>query len=197
MMNARTIALMSAALMLTAAPVPLDSSRASESLVAATTTRQDRVLFRRPERLRLPDGQVRLVRSVIRTNGPLRHGQQRWDEPETGTGPIWIRVDLSRQIISVFRGEHEIGTTVVLYGADSVPTPTGVYPVLAKYRQHRSSIYDADMPFTLRLTNDGIAIHASTVRDGAATHGCIGVPRSFAEKLFDMAEVGTHVAIQS
>ncbi len=40
------------------------------------------------------------------------------------------------------------------------------------------------MPYMLRLTNDGVAIHGSNVRQGYATHGCIGVPTDFAKLLF-------------
>lgn len=62
-------------------------------------------------------------------------------------------------------------------------------------KDHRSSLYDADMPYTLRLTDDGIAIHASNIREGRATHGCIGVPEDFAKRLFDMARKGDAVFI--
>ena len=55
--------------------------------------------------------------------------------------------------------KHEIGTAVILYGADSVPTPTGKFPVIAKLKDHRSATYDAPMPYTLRLTADGVSIH--------------------------------------
>ena len=68
---------------------------------------------------------------------------------------------------------------------------------MAKARVHRSSIYDADMPFTLRLTGDGISIHGSNVRWGAATHGCIGVPPVFAEKLFAAVAVKDDVVVLS
>jgi lipoprotein-anchoring transpeptidase ErfK/SrfK len=51
------------------------------------------------------------------------------------------------------------------------------------------------MPFMLRLTNDGIAIHGSEVEDGYATHGCIGVPDEFAALLFKEAKIGTKVLI--
>jgi lipoprotein-anchoring transpeptidase ErfK/SrfK len=51
------------------------------------------------------------------------------------------------------------------------------------------------MPFTLRLTDDGVSIHASTVRWGAATHGCIGVPLPFAERLFAASKIGDEVVI--
>jgi lipoprotein-anchoring transpeptidase ErfK/SrfK len=110
-------------------------------------------------------------------------------------GPIWVRVDLDSQLISVFRAGHEIGTAVILYGADGLPTPTGKFPILAKLKDHRSATYDAPMPYTLRLTGDGVAIHASDVRWGYATHGCIGVPADFAARLFATASVGDEVLV--
>ena len=51
------------------------------------------------------------------------------------------------------------------------------------------------MPYTLRLTGDGVSIHGSNVRCGQATHGCIGVPLAFAERLFDATKVGDEVVI--
>lgn len=138
----------------------------------------------------------RPVRSVLNVPTRMRYGDYRWDEEGVATsGPIWVRVDLKSQVISVFRGGDEIGTAVVLYGADEVPTPTGKYPILAKLKDHRSATYDAPMPYTLRLTGDGVSIHASNVRWGYATHGCIGVPEAFAARLFAAASVGDQVTI--
>jgi len=137
----------------------------------------------------------RPIKSLLAIDQPLEHGGYRWDDAGIAKGPTWIRVDLKAQILSVFRDGHEIGTAVILYGARSKQTPPGVYPILAKARQHRSSLYDADMPFTLRLTDDGISIHGSNVRWGAATHGCIGVPPVFAEKLFDAVAKNDQVVI--
>jgi lipoprotein-anchoring transpeptidase ErfK/SrfK len=51
------------------------------------------------------------------------------------------------------------------------------------------------MPYMLRLTNDGVAIHGSNVRQGWATHGCIGVPPDFARLLFAAAAKGDAVVI--
>ena len=84
---------------------------------------------------------------------------------------------------------------MILYGADGVPTPTGRFPILARFKDHRSATYDAAMPYTLRLTADGVSIHASNIRWGYATHGCIGVPEAFAAKLFAAAHVGDEVLI--
>jgi lipoprotein-anchoring transpeptidase ErfK/SrfK len=137
------------------------------------------------------------IKTILNVPAKMQYGDFRWDDRGVPNGPTWIRVDLKSQVLSVFRSGHEIGTAVILYGADSVPTPTGKFPILAKLKDHRSATYDAPMPYTLRLTADGVSIHASNVRWGFATHGCIGVPEAFAAKLFSAASVGDHVLIMS
>jgi len=139
----------------------------------------------------------RPVKSMLAVPVPLHFGDYAWDDSGVPAGPTWLRVDLRSQLISVFRGGHEIGTAVIVYGADGLPTPTGRFPILAKLKDHRSSTYDASMPYTLRLTGDGVSIHASSVRWGAATHGCIGIPLPFAERLFAAAHAGDEVEIVS
>ncbi|MDP1027833.1 L,D-transpeptidase family protein [Sphingomonas sp. KR1UV-12] len=145
--------------------------------------------------LTMPDGATRQVRSVLNTPDAMHYGDYRWNDDGVADGPVWVRVDLAQQTVSVFRGGDEIGTAVILYGTDGKPTPTGTFPILEKAAEHRSTLYDAEMPFMLRLTGDGVAIHASAVRQGAATHGCIGVPPAFAERLFAVVKRGDPVAI--
>ena len=144
----------------------------------------------------LADGEIdRPIKTVLNVPARMSYGDYRWDEKGVPSGPIWVRVDPKAQLLSVFRAGHEIGTAVILYGARDVPTPTGKFPILAKMKDHRSATYDAPMPYTLRLTADGVSIHASEVRWGYATHGCIGVPMAFAAKLFAAASVGDEVFI--
>ena len=143
----------------------------------------------------LPDGQRRAVHSMLNIHQAMQFGDFIWNDDGIAAGPTWVRVDLARQTLSVFRGGNEIGSAVILYGADSKQTPSGVFPVLVKAENHRSTLYDAEMPFMLRLTGDGVAIHASNVRVGAATHGCIGVPLEFARLLFGQIRIGDEVAI--
>jgi lipoprotein-anchoring transpeptidase ErfK/SrfK len=144
----------------------------------------------------LAAGQIdRPVKSILRVPARMQYGDFRWDDAGVPAGSLWIRVDTRAQLISVFRAGHEIGTAVILYGADGLETPVGKFPILAKLKDHRSATYDAPMPYTLRLTRDGVAIHASDVRWGLATHGCVGVPDGFARKLFAAASVGDEVFV--
>jgi len=135
------------------------------------------------------------VKSLLATERPMYFGDYQWNDRGVPAGPTWIRIDLGSQLISVFRAGYEIGTAVIVYGGDNKQTPLGKLHVLAKAKDHRSSLYDAQMPYTLRLTNDGVSIHASDVRYGAATHGCIGVPLAFAKRLFEAASVGDEVTV--
>lgn len=136
------------------------------------------------------------IKHILPIQGAMHMGEFHWDETAAPkTGKVIITVDLAAQVISIFRDGYEIGTAAVLYGADAKPTPTGVYPITQKDAKHVSNIYDAPMPYMLRLTNDGISIHASDVRDGYMTHGCIGVPTAFAKKLFDAVRLGDTVIV--
>jgi len=141
-------------------------------------------------------GLDRDVRSILNVPRHMQYGDFVWNDRNVPKGPVWIRVDLKSQVISIFRAGHEIGTAVILYGADEKQTPSGTFPILAKIKDHKSITYDnAPMPYTLRLTEDGVSIHGSDVRWGRATHGCIGVPVEFAHKLYDQASQGDQVVI--
>ena len=138
------------------------------------------------------------IQSILNVRKRMHYGDFIWNDRNVPKGIVWVRVDLKSQIISVFRAGHEIGTAVIVYGADEKETPDGVFPVLAKIKDHKSATYDgAPMPYTLRLTQDGVAIHGSDVRWGRATHGCVGIPLPFAEKLFQQVGKGDQVLIIS
>jgi hypothetical protein len=136
-----------------------------------------------------------VIKRVLPIDGPMKIGDHHWDDAGVPPGELIITVDLAAQVLSVFRGGYEIGAAAILYGADAKPTPLGIYPITQKDADHVSNIYHAPMPYMLRLTNDGVAIHASDVQDGYMTHGCIGVPLSFARKLFGVAKLGDRVIV--
>ena len=143
----------------------------------------------------LPGGEKATIKSLLNMDKPMRFGSHMWNEEGVGPGKIWVRVDLGRQLLSVFRDGHEIGTTVILFGTDGKPTPTGAFKIRMMQADYHSRTYDAPMPFALMLTDDGVAIHGSNVRDGSATHGCIGVPLNFARLLFAQVKKDDQVYI--
>ena len=137
-----------------------------------------------------------VVKRILDIPGPIRFGDYYWDAEGIPTdGPLTITIDLEAETMSVFRDGYEIGATAILYGADEKPTPLGVHKITQKKVHHISNLYGAPMPYMMRLTNDGVAIHASEVEMGAATHGCIGVPKPFAKLLFAQAKLGDRVII--
>lgn len=137
-----------------------------------------------------------VIKRVLPIAGPIKYGEFHWDETGAPDGPLVMTVDLEARVLSVFRGGYEIGATAVLLGTQEKPTPLGVFPVIWKKAEHYSSIYNgAPMPYTMRLTNDGIAIHGTKVEKGYASHGCVGVPTPFAKKLFAVAKLGDQVYI--
>lgn len=135
------------------------------------------------------------IKSVLELDGPLSHGSFAWNDAGVPAGELLITVDLAAETISVFRAGYEIGAAAILYGAYDKPTPLGRFAITQKKAKHISTIYNAPMPFMLRLTDDGVAIHGSSVDYGSATHGCIGVPLEFAELLFAQANLGDRVII--
>ena len=142
-------------------------------------------------RLFVPPGTA----SLLKVPAVMRHGDFVWNEQGVPKGQIKIWVDLRRQMISAFRNGHEIGSAVIVYGAEDRTSPEGRFPILNKQRHYHSRTYDAPMPASLFITNDGVALHGSPMSSRRASHGCIGLPVAFAEKLFDASSVGDVVEI--
>ena len=135
------------------------------------------------------------TKSLLKVPAVMRHGDFVWNDEGVAEGKLSIWVDLRRQMISAFRDGHEIGTSVIIYGAEDRTSPEGRFPILNKQRHYHSRTYDAPMPASLFITNDGVALHGSPMSSRRASHGCIGLPVEFAEKLFDASEVGDIVEI--
>jgi len=144
---------------------------------------------------KLPLSDKFVVKRILQIDEPFVHGYYKWDDEGVPEGELVVTVDLQAESISVFRAGYEIGAAVITFGDSRKPTPTGVFPISQKSRDHVSNIYGSPMPYMLRLTNDGVAIHASDVKWGWGTRGCIGVPMEFARRLFEQAKLGDRVIV--
>lgn len=137
-----------------------------------------------------------------------------------------IVVNTDEQKARFYDGDEQIGWTTVASGVSKFPTPTGRFEVMEKVANKRSNLYGkiygaggrvmradakagrdpvpagarfegASMPYFLRLTNDGIGLHAGPIpRPGRpASHGCIRMPSKLAPVLFSHVGLGTKVSI--
>ena len=123
-------------------------------------------------------------------------GRYVWRDDASGAGPVRVLVSIPLQLALVWRGSALIGVSSVSTGVAGYDTPTGTFPILEKDKDHHSNLYDdAPMPFMLRLTWDGVALHAGKVTGEPASHGCVRLPAAFARKLFDVAGVGATVSV--
>ncbi len=144
---------------------------------------------------KLPLSDKFVVKRILQIDEPFVHGYYKWDDEGVPAGELVVTVDLKAESISVFRAGYEIGAAVITFGDSEKPTPTGVFPITQKSKDHVSNIYGSPMPYMLRLTNDGVAIHASDVKWGWGTRGCIGVPLEFARQLFEQVKLGDQVIV--
>lgn len=123
-------------------------------------------------------------------------GRYVWRDDGEAAGPVRILVSLPLQLAFVWRGSALIGISSVSTGIIGHDTPTGTFTILEKDPDHHSNLYDnAPMPWMLRLTWDGVALHAGKVTGEPASHGCIRLPAAFAKNLYAVADVGTTVSV--
>ena len=115
----------------------------------------------------------------------LKPGQFIWNPGVAPTGPIVVLVSIDEQRGYVYRNGIEIGVTTASTGKPGHETPTGVFTVLQKDKDHHSSIYhDAAMPYQERLTWGGVALHAGGLPGYPGSHGCIHLPSQLAADPF-------------
>ena len=126
----------------------------------------------------------------------LKHGEFTWAPQMSPTGPILVVVSLEEQRAYAYRNNVLIGATMVSTGKKGHETPTGVFHTMLKDKDHRSSKYNnAPMPYTQKITTDGVALHAGGIPGYPESHGCVHLPSEFARLLFDAAPKGMTVVI--
>ncbi len=126
----------------------------------------------------------------------LKPGEFTWHPELSPDGPVAIIVSLPEQRVHVYRNGVEIAVSTCSTGKPGHETPTGVFTILEKDRNHHSSTYnDAPMPNMNRLTWSGIALHAGQLPGYPASHGCVRLPLEFSKLLFTVTHLGTPVII--
>ncbi len=110
--------------------------------------------------------------------------------------PLLAIVGLTEQRISVYDAKGKIMESPVSSGQTGYETPAGIYSIVQKEEEHHSNLYDdASMPFMERITWTGMALHAGVLPGYAASHGCVRLPYDFAERLYDVTNMGLRVVV--
>jgi hypothetical protein len=137
-------------------------------------------------------------RSILELVPALQPGQYVWAPDAAPDGPGLLIVNLATQRAILFRNGVAIAASTVSTGKPGYETPTGVFTVLEKKKEHYSKTYDnAPMPNMQRLTWKGIALHAGNLPGYPASHGCIRLPMEFSSLLFGATKLGMTVIITS
>ena len=99
----------------------------------------------------------RRARRRVRKPHDLQAGDYVWHPETASTGPVVIIVDLSKQLLQVYRAGVLIGRSTISSGKGSHATPTGLFTILQKRTSHHSNAYhEASMPYMERLTWGGL-----------------------------------------
>jgi hypothetical protein len=125
----------------------------------------------------------------------LADGEFVWRPEAAPSGPVVVLVSLTEQRAYVYRNGILIGYTNVSTGKPGHETPTGVFTILQKDKDHVSNLYKAKMPYTERLTWSGICLHAGGLPGYPSSHGCIHLPLEFSRYLFEIEHLGATVVI--
>ncbi len=126
----------------------------------------------------------------------LKPGEWFWGGVTKGWGPMAVIVSLTEQRAYAYRNGILIGVSTISSGKAGHETPTGVFTILQKDKDHRSSLYnDAPMPYQQRLTWGGVALHAGGLPGYPESHGCVHLPSEFARLLFDNSNMGMVVVV--
>ncbi len=137
-----------------------------------------------------------LAKQVVKEITDLKPGEYTWHPERSPEGPVAVIVSLPQQLVHVYRNGVRVAVSTCSTGKPGHTTPTGVFTVLQKDRNHRSSTYNnAPMPNMNRLTWSGVALHAGNLPGYPASHGCVRLPLEFSAKLFEITHVGTPVII--
>ncbi|MBN9247648.1 MAG: L,D-transpeptidase family protein [Hyphomicrobium sp.] len=116
---------------------------------------------------------------------------------DTLTGPpVMAIVSIKDQRVTIYDAAGGTMRSRVSSGRTDYETPVGIYSVLQKEEEHYSNVYDdASMPFMQRITWSGVALHGGVLPGYPASHGCVRLPESFAQRLYPLTKIGMRVIV--
>jgi len=120
--------------------------------------------------------------------------------PVTAWASKRIVVDLTRQVAIAYEDGKVKFYGRISSGRSGMETPTGSFRILEKEVKHVSNLWPkpnggATMPYMMRITRDGVALHLDPAPDYPASHGCIRLRNGFAQRMYAWAPKWTPVDV--
>ena len=110
--------------------------------------------------------------------------------------PRKLVVDLSSQRVQLYENGKITHSSICSTGKSGYRTATGSYVITQKNKDHESNLYDAKMPYFMRLSCRDFGFHTGHCPGYAASHGCIRLPNETAKKFFYTCSLGDLVVIK-
>jgi len=118
------------------------------------------------------------------------------DTKHGGETVTHIVLSLAEQRLYAYHDDQLVAWSNVSTGKTGHDTPTGTFKITQKHIDHFSNKYNnAPMPYFMRLTDDGVGLHAGELPGYAASHGCIRLPLGMVKELYNHTPSGTPVTI--
>ena len=143
---------------------------------------------------------------------------------QADTQPLSITISLSKQRVYLLVGGQVAVDSPISSGKKGRETPKGEYAILEKELKHESNLYGdfvnekgvvvkkgicvktdippagthywgASMKYFMRLTAEGVGMHAGYLPGYPASHGCIRLPLEMAKIIYTSALVNTPVSV--
>jgi lipoprotein-anchoring transpeptidase ErfK/SrfK len=147
----------------------------------------------------LPDARALAAKrlSAKRKNAAEARAALKSKEPEKlPAGPLHIIISIKDQRLTLYANGKAVAHSPVSTGVPGHPTPLGVFSIIQKEIYHESNLYSsAPMPYMQRITWSGVAMHQGVLPGRPASHGCIRLPREFAQRLWRITKVGARVIV--
>lgn len=170
-----------------------------------------------------PKSQQKKASELIKKQDPPKVIPRVLEKATPDNVSIYISLSKQRAYLSV--GDEIAADSPISSGKRAGMTPAGDYKIIEKDSDHRSSVYGdfvssrtgrvvrsgvstridsapsgtvyrgAPMKWFMRLTNDGVGMHAGILPGYPASHGCIRLPEEIAKLFYAKVKLGTPVSV--
>ncbi len=119
-------------------------------------------------------------------------------------GDVAVVVDVSSQLLTLYKDAEPFHTASVVTGKNSMPTDIGLFQINRKMRDYYMSSYDVFVSFWMPFSGDQGLHDASWRKEFGGniykkngSHGCINLPYETAETVYNNVKKGTKVLVKN